>query len=281
MPGSGWGRWRKNISALVLLPRPGRERPAGNAVSLAKWPPWLTSFNEARHQRPGGDQDGIWLFSEEPSFTRPGRKDPGTERRSRGPITPRRCFNEARARRPGSGRRLVVITCCCAPLFHRGPGAKAREWDEDAVYPSSPADPPRSPLHRAPGARRPGSGTRTAFLRFIRRSRASMRPGREDPGVGARDQPQHAGDDACFNEAEARRPGNGTPISTDGQFHGLRSFNEAQAQPREASGLDDETLDASYGGRGACDRCHRAAATTLRLVMRPGREDPGVRVARK
>jgi len=35
---------------------------------------------------------------------RPGRERPGTELRSRGPITPRRCFNEARALRPGRDR---------------------------------------------------------------------------------------------------------------------------------------------------------------------------------
>jgi len=60
-----------------------------------------------------------------------------------------------------------------------------------------------------------------------------MRPGRENPGVARRTR-SSTSTLACFNEARARRPGNGTARSWESPPSS--SFNEARAR-RSGNGL--------------------------------------------
>ena len=151
---------------------------------------------------------------------RPGREGPGVGPRS--PIRVsrcKRCFNEARARRPGSGLRSAPVD---QPAFHasmrpgrEGPGvggSRRRRW-------------------RGPGcfnearARRPGSGGERGQRQDHRRD-ASMRPGREGPGVGP---PVQALLSTLEIAPAASGPADRSPVREDsaiGQVHDCKQPSE-------------------------------------------------------
>ena len=106
------------------------------------------------------------------------------------------CFNEALARRPGSGRPLS------GQGWH-GPEASMR------------------PGREGPGVQRPGQ-------QHADGRRASMRPGRE--GQERRRSSRRRGTcSRSFNEARARTPGSGRDLRESPPSSG-RCFNEARAQ---------------------------------------------------
>ena len=198
-PGTAALRPRRPLVRAGASMRPGREGP-GTGQIWTRFMSWRSSFNEARARRPGKALLSAGCrYVAATAFKGPGAKarecaaTPGVRR----PSSPG--FNEREARgmsrTDGAGQPV--------------PGASirpGREGPRNSWWPTSPRRLSRRGFNEAQ-ARRPGTGGAQGADGW-RRLRASMRPGREGPGMCS----YRLGSimrRSSFNEARARRPGNG------------------------------------------------------------------------